>query len=84
MDNINFDYMMKMLSNMDKKELEMRMSQVSKMFENKSPEEVFKQISNNNKSKTTNNNGLSALRNALDSNSSGIDIANAVYQIAKS
>lgn len=41
-------------------------------------------ISNNNKSKTTNNNGLSALRNALDSNSSGIDIANAVYQIAKS
>ena len=50
MDNINFDYMMKMISNMDKKELEMRMSQVSKMFENKSPEEVFKQISNNNKS----------------------------------
>ena len=50
MDNINFDYMMKMLSNMDKKELEMRMSQVSKMFENKSPEEDFKQISNNNKS----------------------------------
>lgn len=41
-------------------------------------------ISNNNKSKTTNNNGLSALRNALDSNSSGIDIAKAVYQIAKS
>lgn len=41
-------------------------------------------ISNNNKSKTTNNNGLSALRNALDSNSFGIDIANAVYQIAKS
>lgn len=41
-------------------------------------------ISNNNKSKTTNNNGLSALRNALDSNNSGIDIANAVYQIAKS
>ena len=41
-------------------------------------------ISNNNKAKTTNNNGLSALRNALDSNSSGIDIAKAVYQIAKS
>lgn len=29
-------------------------------------------------------NGLSALRNALDSNSSGIDIAKAVYQIAQS
>nr|DAW47699.1 MAG TPA: peptidase [Caudoviricetes sp.] len=29
-------------------------------------------------------NGLSALRSALDSNSSGIDIAKAVYQIAKS
>lgn len=41
-------------------------------------------ISNNNNSKITNNNGLSALRNALDTNSSGIDIAKAVYQIAKS
>lgn len=37
----------------------------------------------NNKSSNTGGNGLSALRNALDSNSSGIDIAKAVYQIAQ-
>lgn len=51
-------------------------------------------IANNTKNTTTVNtnknndkiskNGLSALRNALDSNSSGIDIAKAVYQIAQS
>ena len=40
-------------------------------------------VTNNNKS-TPSKNGLSALRNALDSNSSGIDIAKAVYQIAQS
>jgi len=37
----------------------------------------------NNKPSNTGGNGLSALRNALDSNSSGIDIAKAVYQIAQ-
>lgn len=41
-------------------------------------------VSNNNKQITGSKNGLSALRNALDNNSSGVDIAKAVYQIAKS
>jgi hypothetical protein len=39
---------------------------------------------NKNSNNSTSKNGLSALRTALDSNSSGVDIANAVYQIAKS
>lgn len=42
-----------------------------------------KSTNNTNNNKGTKN-GLSALRNALDSNSSGIDIAKAVYQIAQS
>lgn len=41
-------------------------------------------VSNNNKQTTGSKNGLSALRSALDNNSSGVDIAKAVYQIAKS
>ena len=44
MPNMNFDDMMKMLAKMDKKELEARMNQVSKMLENKSPEDVFKEM----------------------------------------
>ena len=44
---------------------------------------IINAVKNNNKS-TPSKNGLSALRNALDSNSSGIDIAKAVYQIAQS
>lgn len=40
--------------------------------------------SKNNNKNSPSKNGLSALRNALDSNSSGIDIAKAVYQIAQS
>ena len=38
----------------------------------------------NKNNNTSSKNGLSALRSALDSNGSGMDIVNAVYQIAKS
>ena len=38
----------------------------------------------NKNNNTSPKNGLSALRSALDSNGSGMDIVNAVYQIAKS
>lgn len=38
----------------------------------------------NNNSSNKNKNGLAALRNAIDSGGSGMDIVNAVYQIAKS
>lgn len=48
MPNMNFDDMMKMLAKMDKKELEARMAQVSKMLGNKSPEDVFKEMNGNN------------------------------------
>ena len=44
-------------------------------------------ISNTNKPQTTNKtppNGLGAIKSALDSGNSGMDIVNAVYQIAKS
>lgn len=40
--------------------------------------------STNNNNHQNNKNGLAALRNALDSNSSGVDIVKAVYQIAQS
>ena len=36
------------LSKMDKKELEEKMNQVSKMLGNKSPEEILKQMNNKN------------------------------------
>ena len=36
--------MMNMISKMDKKELEEKMNQVSKMLGNKSPEEILKQM----------------------------------------
>lgn len=51
MPNMNFDDMMKMLAKMDKKEFEARMNQVSKMLENKSPEDVFKEMNGNNQKK---------------------------------
>ena len=43
-----------------------------------------KKSTNNINNNQNTKNGLAALRNALDSNSSGIDIVKAVYQIAQS
>ena len=48
MSEMNFNDMMNMISKMDKKELEEKMNQVSKMFGNKSPEEILKQMNNKN------------------------------------
>lgn len=48
MSNVNFNELMKMVSNMDKKELEIKMQQVSQMLKNKSPEQVMKEMSQNN------------------------------------
>ena len=48
MSEMNFNDMMNMISKMDKKELEEKMTQVSKMLGNKSPEEILKQMNNKN------------------------------------
>ena len=48
MSEMNFNDMMNMISKMDKKELEEKMNQVSKMLWNKSPEEILKQMNNKN------------------------------------
>ena len=48
MSEMNFNDMMNMISNMDKKELEEKMNHVSKMLGNKSPEEILKQMNNKN------------------------------------
>lgn len=48
MSNIDFNELMKMLSNMDKKELENRMNQVSNMLKDKTPEEILKEMNGNN------------------------------------
>lgn len=48
MSDINFNELMKMISNMDKKELQAKMNEVSKMLNSKSPEEIMKQMNNNN------------------------------------
>lgn len=48
MSDINFNELMKMVSNMDKKELQDKMKEVSKMLNSKSPEEIIKQMNNNN------------------------------------
>ena len=48
MSEMNFNDMMNMISKMDKKELEEKMNQDSKMLGNKSPEEILKQMNNKN------------------------------------
>ena len=48
MSEMNFNDMMNMISKMDKKELEEKMNQVSKMLGNKSTEEILKQMNNKN------------------------------------
>ena len=50
MSNLDFNELMKMLSTMDKKELESRMNQVSNMLKNKTPEEILKDVSGNGNS----------------------------------
>ena len=48
MSEMNFNDMMNMISKMDKKELEEKMKDFSKMLGNKSPEEILKQMNNKN------------------------------------
>lgn len=48
MSDINFNELMKMISNMDKKELQAKMNEVSQMLNSKTPEEIIKQMNNNN------------------------------------
>lgn len=47
MSNVNFDDLMKMLSKMDKKELEEKMAQASKILNSKDPNSFFKEFNNN-------------------------------------
>lgn len=47
MSDINFNELMKMISSMDKKELQSKMNEISKMLNSKSPEEIIKQMNNN-------------------------------------
>lgn len=49
MSDINFNELMKMISSMDKKELQSKMNEVSKILGSKSPEEIIKQLNNNSK-----------------------------------
>lgn len=46
MSNLNFDDLMKMLSKMDKKELEEKMAQASKILNSKDPNSILKQMNN--------------------------------------
>ena len=46
MGNINFDDFMKMLSQMDKKELEEKMAQASKILNSKDPNSILNQMNN--------------------------------------
>lgn len=49
MSDINFNELMKMISSMDKKELQSKMNEISKILGSKSPEEIMKQLNNNSK-----------------------------------
>lgn len=46
MSNVNFNDLMKMLSQMDKKELEEKMAQASKILNSKDPNSIFNQMNN--------------------------------------
>lgn len=50
MSNLDFNELMKMISTMDKKELENKMNQVSNMLKSKTPEEILKEVSGNGNS----------------------------------
>ena len=47
MSNVNFDDLMKMLSQMDKKDLEEKMAKASKILNSKDPNAILKQMNNN-------------------------------------
>lgn len=50
MSDFNFNELMKMVSKMDKNELQAKMNEVSQMLNsNKSPEEIIRQMNNNSK-----------------------------------
>lgn len=51
MANMDFGELMKMISNMDKKELELKMAQASQLLNSKTPEEIVKEIKDGNKNK---------------------------------
>lgn len=55
MADIDLNELMKMVSNMDKNELQSKMNEVSKMLNNTSPEELFKQMNNGNNNNQQNN-----------------------------
>ena len=44
MSDINFNELMKMISQMDKKELQSKLNEVSKMMNSKNPEDIIKQM----------------------------------------
>ena len=48
MADINFDELMKMISNMDKGELQTTLNEVSKMMNSKNPEDIIKQMNGKN------------------------------------
>lgn len=47
--NMNFDELMKMISKMDKKELEEKMAQAQQILNSKDANSLFNQMNNNNK-----------------------------------
>ena len=51
MANVDFNELMNMISKMDKKDLAEKMSQVSKMLETKSPEQILRDMNQNSNSK---------------------------------
>ena len=48
MNNINMNMLLNMLSKMDKKDLEKGITQVNKILESNSKEDIIKQLQNNN------------------------------------
>ena len=49
MANMNFDELMKMISKMDKKELEEKIAQAQQILNSKDTNAILKQMNNNNK-----------------------------------
>ena len=47
MSDINFNELMKKVSQMDQKELQSRMDEVAKMLNSKNPNEILNQLNNN-------------------------------------
>ena len=49
MSDINFNELMKMISQMDKAELQSKLNEVSNMLNSKNPEEIINQMNNKKK-----------------------------------